>query len=106
MARSAQCYLCSLEGPAGAVGAAEVLVGFVEVGEAEVGGVPEERAEGEVFAELDAEGDVAEEDGLGEGTGPVEVGAGGRAAFAGAEPFLVVVGGTGDGLADGSSESP
>ena len=30
------------------------MVGVVEVGEAEVGAVPEELAEGEVFAELDA----------------------------------------------------
>ena len=43
----------------------------------------------ELLAEAKTNGDVAEQDPLGEGAGDVEIGTRGRAAFAGANPVLM-----------------
>lgn len=89
-----------LESPAVAIASSEEGVGFLDIGDGDVFGVPEEFSGGEDLAEFDAQGDITEEDDFCEGAGPIEVGGGGAFSAAGFDPFLVVAGGAPDGLRD------
>src|ERR1039458_1383749 len=82
----------------GAIIVAEESVGIFLVGELQVDWVPEQLAERQVVPELNAQGHVAQQDGLGQRSGPIEIGTSRLAPFAGRDPLLVVVGRTGNGL--------
>lgn len=71
----------TLEGPAFSVLAVKVLVGFGEVGDFHVFGVPLDFFAG-------SESDVSEHDGFGEGAGVIEAGHGFWSAFACGDPFV------------------
>src|SRR2546430_3768576 len=72
------------------------MVRFIEVGEFQISGISEQTVQGEFFAELDAESYVTQEDGLGERSGEIEVRTSRLAAFAGLDPFLIMLVGTRD----------
>ena len=79
-----------LQRPAFTVFALEKLVRDGGIRELHAGAVPQQPFGGQLLAHLRAKGDVAQQDDFGERAGPVEVGAGGGAAFAGFDPFVVV----------------
>ncbi len=85
------CLGVGSEGPAFAVFFGDVFLGVGVIGAGGGGGVVVE-----FFAE--AIGDIAEEDGFGEGGGVGEVAGGWGVVFAGFDPLVVVADGGGDGL--------
>ena len=56
------------------------------------GGIPMQTAKGQLFAKLHAQRHVAHQHGLRQRPGPIEVGAGRLAAFAGLDPFAMMPG--------------
>lgn len=89
-----------LERPAFAIASAQEGIGFLDVGDGDFFGVPEEFGGGEDLSQFDPEGYVSEQDDFGQWAGPIEIGSGGAFPAAGLDPFLVVAGGAPDGLRD------
>src|ERR1035441_7716911 len=89
-----------LKTPPGAIVVAEESVGVFLVGELQVNWVPEQLAERQGVPELNTQGHVAQQDGLGQRSSPVKIGTRHFAAFAGRDPLLVVVGATGNGRSE------
>src|ERR1700679_3732508 len=73
--------------PALAYHGLDVLVGLRVVGDMHLGRVV-------LYFAFDAQGDYSEQNPLGHGSGDAEIGTGGVAAFAGANPIAVVAGRT------------
>ena len=59
------------QAPARAVFATEETVSLLEIGELQIGGIPEQPVQGEFFPELDSQRHVAQEDGRGERSGRI-----------------------------------
>src|SRR5713226_2473934 len=83
--------------PSGAILTAEEFVGVFEVGKLQTGRIPKQLADGQFFAQLKAQGDVAEQHRLGKRPRPIEIRSSGFATFAAFDPFFVMSSRTRDG---------
>src|ERR1051325_3545721 len=82
-----------LKRPSIPIFSAEEFVGLIAVGKTHLRSIPNKLFHRQFLAHFGTERDVAEENYFGEGAGPIEVGTGRFAAFAGFDPFSVMADG-------------